>query len=285
MHNDIITIGSFTIHGYGLMVAIGIIAAYIVMHLRAKRKGLDQDHAFWLIIWCLIFGFLGSKILYIITILPQVTEDPSIILSSLLDGWVMYGGLLGGILGGFLYCRWKKLNAWAYFDLGLVSVILAQAFGRLGCFLAGCCYGVETTSPIGITFTHSEFAPNNVCLVPTQLISSIGNFIIFVILLIYDKYKRTEGQVTGMYLMLYSAGRFVLEFFRGDIARGSVGPLSTSQFIAIFTFAAGVIVWMARRKAETAQAAQTEAAIENAEKAAEKSAETVQNKKDTDAEM
>ena len=250
MHNELFTIGPFTVYGYGLMTAIGIIAAYFLMEYLAIKRGLDKERVFWIIIWCLVFGYIGSKILYLITILPSIIADPSLIFRSLRDGWVMYGGLLGGILGGHLYCRYKKINAWAYFDIGLAGVALAQGFGRIGCFLAGCCYGAHTDSSFCIVFTHSEFAPNNVPLIPTQLIMSAGDFLLFAFLLLYLHRKKRDGVVTGAYLTLYSLGRFAVEFFRGDVLRGSVGPLSTSQFIAIFVAAFGIIVWILRARSK-----------------------------------
>ena len=250
MYNDLFSIGPFTVHTYGVMTAIGIIAAYFLMEHLAKKKGLDTERIFWLLIWCLVFGYLGSKILYFITILPQLIADPSLFVRSLTDGWVMYGGLLGGILGGHLYCRYKKLNSWAYFDIGLPAVSLAQAFGRIGCFFAGCCYGAETDSAFCIIFHHSDFAPNNIPLIPTQLIMSAGDFLLFAFLMLYDRKKKNEGELTGAYLTLYSLGRFIVEFFRGDLARGAVGPLSTSQFIALFVCAFGVIIWILRVKSK-----------------------------------
>ena len=176
MYNDLLTIGPVTIHGYGLMTAVGILAAYFSAEYRAKKKGLDADKVFGLVICCVVLGYICSKLLYIITVLPDILADPSLFLSSLANGWVVLGGILGGILGGYLYCRWKKLPAWKFFDVGLASVALAQGFGRIGCFLAGCCYGAETSGPLAVTFTHSDFAPNGVPLVPTQLISSAPGF-------------------------------------------------------------------------------------------------------------
>lgn len=95
---------------------------------------------------------------------------------------------------------------------------------------------------MGITFTHSDFAPNGVSLIPTQEISSLLNFLNFFVLINIAKKKKAEGQVGGFYLIFYSIGRFILEFYRGDLERGSVGSLSTSQFIAIFTLIAGILV-------------------------------------------
>lgn len=122
------------------------------------------------------------------------------------------------------------------------SVALAQGFGRIGCFLAGCCYGQETNSALSITFHNSDFAPNNVALVPTQIYSSLLDFAHFFLLLYISGHKKASGQVAACYLIFYSVGRFILEFFRGDIIRGSVGVLSTSQFIGIFTGIAGVVL-------------------------------------------
>ena len=158
-----------------------------------------------------------------------------------LKGFVRFSDL-GGVLGGFLFCRYKKINFLSYFDLALPSVALAQGFGRIGCFLAGCCYGRPTDSPIGITFTNSAYAPNGISLIPTQLISSGLDFLHFFVLLYIARHKKAEGQVGGFYLIFYSIGRFILEYFRGDMERGSVGELSTSQFIAIFTLIAGIVI-------------------------------------------
>ena len=122
------------------------------------------------------------------------------------------------------------------------SVALAQGFGRIGCLLAGCCYGRETNSIFSITFQNSDFAPNHVALIPTQIYSSVLDFLHFGILLYIARHKKKDGQVAACYLIFYSIGRFVIEFFRGDIERGSVGVLSTSQFISIFTTVAGIIL-------------------------------------------
>ena len=110
------------------------------------------------------------------------------------------------------------------------------------CFFAGCCYGKETESFFSVIFQNSEYAPNHVALIPTQLYSSGLDFLHFLLLLLIARNKKADGQVTACYLIFYSVGRFVIEFFRGDIIRGSVGILSTSQFISIFTGIAGVVM-------------------------------------------
>ncbi|MDO4295940.1 MAG: prolipoprotein diacylglyceryl transferase [bacterium] len=248
MKNDLLTIGSFTIHGYGLMIGIGVIAAYASAAYRAKRRGLNPDLLDGLAVWGVLFGLLGSKLLYYITILPEILADPSLLL-NVADGFVVYGGIIGGIFGGYLYTKKQHVSFVRYADLVLPSVALAQGFGRIGCFLAGCCYGRETDSAFHIVFHTSQFAPNNVPLLPTQLISSGLNFLHFAVLVILSRKIKQEGAIASLYLIFYSIGRFILEFFRGDLARGSVGALSTSQFISIFIMVIGIVcLWRSLKK-------------------------------------
>ncbi len=245
MKNNLITIGGYTVHGYGLMIAIGIIAAYLVAEFRAKRKNLDHEKIFSLTIWCFLGGILGAKLLYYITEIKSILADPSILL-DVGNGFVVYGGIIGGIFAGFLFCKRYKLNFFRYFDLVMPSIALAQGFGRLGCFLAGCCYGLETNSILGIIFHESDYAPNGIRLIPTQLISSGLDFLNFLALVLISKRVKADGQVAGFYLIFYSVGRFILEFYRGDLIRGSVGVLSTSQFISIFLLLFGCILTIVR---------------------------------------
>lgn len=169
MYNNLLTLGPVTIHGYGLMIAIGIIAAFTVSSRRAKKVGLD-DEAIWTMgLIAVIFGFVGAKLLYYLTILPDIIKDPSI-LKNFSGGLVIYGGIIGGLLSAWIYCRRKKYSFLSYADVVLPTVALAQGFGRIGCFLAGCCYGKVTDGPLYIVFTNSDYAPNGVHLIPTQLI-------------------------------------------------------------------------------------------------------------------
>ena len=254
MKNELFRIGPFVAHGYGLMIGIGIIAAYMAGEYRAKKKGLNADLIFPIAIWCAAGGILGAKLLYYITILPDILADPSLLLKDLTNGFVVYGGIIVGILTGYLFARKHKLNFWRYFDLVMPSIALAQGFGRLGCLLAGCCYGVETGSWFHIVFHDSALAPNGVPLVPTQILSSVLNFLHFFLLIWFARKKRPAGQVAGLYLICYSIGRFVMEFFRGDLERGNVGALSTSQFISLFLVVAGLAIFFGAKKYQKEEA-------------------------------
>ena len=247
MKNDLLTIGGLTVHGYGLMIGIGFIAAYLMTEFRARKYRMNTDIVFTLFISSVVFGLLGAKVLYYLTILDRVIKDPGVILDEM-EGFVVYGGIIGGVLAGYVVCRIKKEKFWQYFDLIAPAIALAQGFGRIGCLLAGCCYGKETDSPLSITFHTSDFAPTDVALIPTQIYSSILDFLNCIVLCLIARYAKKERTVSGCYLIFYSTGRFILEFFRGDLERGSVGVLSTSQFISIFIFVIGAAILFTGKK-------------------------------------
>ena len=163
------------------------------------------------------------------------------------SGFVVYGGIILGVLAGLTWCKIRKLNFWEYFDIVMPSVAIAQGFGRMGCFLAGCCYGRETNSCIGIAFVNSDYAPNGVKMIPTQLISAAGMLLIAFVLMQYAKRRKAPGTVGFLYLILYSVGRFGVEFLRNDY-RGEIGIFSTSQFISLFMVIIGVVGFVMRVK-------------------------------------
>lgn len=246
MYNELFSIGPVTVYGYGLMIAIGVIAALFTGEAVAKKKGMNSDPIYVITFLCTVFGFICAKVLFCIVEWKTFITDPKSVLTG--SGFVVYGGIIGGVLISYLYCHIKKLDFWAYFDVVLPCVAIAQGFGRIGCFMAGCCYGRETDSWMGIAFHNSTQAPNGIKLIPTQLFSAAGMFLIAAVLFIYfAKVKHVKGQVGALYLILYSVGRFVIEFFRNDF-RGEVGPFSTSQFISLFIFVAGIVLFFFKKR-------------------------------------
>jgi len=256
-NNELLQIGSLTVYGYGLMIAIGVVVAYTVGEYRAKKQGLSPDELFWITISCLVGGIIGAKLLFYIVEFKEVLRNPKILL-DIVHGFVVYGGIIGGIGVGYLYCRLKKLPFLKYFDLVMPSIAIAQGFGRVGCMFAGCCYGRETQSWFHVIYETSEFAPNGVALIPTQLIMAVLNFAhFFVLAFLTKKVVKYSGQVAGFYLIFYSIGRFFLEYLRND-PRGTVKLLSTSQFISIFIVLAGVITilicgYLGRKRIESVE--------------------------------
>ena len=235
------SIGPLTLQMYGLMMAVGFLSALLLTLHRGKRRQFDED-IIWGIFFCAILGgIMGSRILYYITVFPQIVQNPSI-LWNFRNGYVVYGGVIGGILCSYVYCRIKKVDFLSYFDLVMPAVAFAQGFGRIGCFFAGCCYGRETDAWYGIVFHDSLQAPNGIKLIPTQLISSAGDFLICALLLLYARTEPRTGRVGAMYLVFYGIGRFLVEFLRNDY-RGSIGIFSTSQAISFGIVAIGALMY------------------------------------------
>jgi phosphatidylglycerol:prolipoprotein diacylglycerol transferase len=243
MKKYLFSIGNIRIPGYGFMIGMGFLIALLIGEYRAKRKGLDKECVLDMAIIAILCGFIGAKLLFVIVNFKDFLEAPLSFLGN--SGFVVYGGIIAGVLCCILYCYIKKISFRSYFDLIMPEVAIAQGFGRIGCFLAGCCYGRATDSFIGVTFPEGSFAPSGISLIPTQLISALGDFAIAAVLILMSdritaKIKK-PGAVGYLYLCLYGTGRFIIEFFRNDY-RGSVGILSTSQFISLFIVLAGALL-------------------------------------------
>ena len=136
MKEELLHIGPVTIYGYGLMIAIGVVACYLVMEYRARKLGMKEEKVLGLVFSCVLGGFLGAKVLYFITEFSDIVKNPSLLL-NLSDGFVVYGGILGGIFVGYLYCRFQKLKFLEYFDLAMPSVALAQGVWKNRLFSGG----------------------------------------------------------------------------------------------------------------------------------------------------
>jgi phosphatidylglycerol:prolipoprotein diacylglycerol transferase len=197
--------------------------------------------------------FLGAKLLYILTILPELITyrqsfitNPAMLLPILTKGFVFYGGLLGAVIGYYLYCRNYHIKTLPLLDLIAPSIPIIHGFGRLGCYFAGCCYGIPYQGPYHLIFHQSISAPNEVPLFPTQLLESGFNFLAGILLLIYAKPTRKSGNVLGLYIIYYAAMRFSLEFLRGDAVRGVLLGISTSQWISLALIPVGI--WLFIRK-------------------------------------
>ena len=233
-----IQLGPLTLHVYGIMTAIGYLSAFLISERRGKKMGMDTDILYG-IFWCAVLGgSAGSRLLYYIVSFRDILKDPSI-LWNFQNGWVVYGGIIGGVLASMVYCRYKKADFVRYLDLVIPAVAFAQGCGRIGCFFAGCCYGRETDSIFHIQYWQSEYAPNGVKLIPTQIYSSIGDFALAFLLMAYAKREPKKGKIAAGYGILYSIGRFVIEMFRND-HRGALGALSTSQMISIVILVLGI---------------------------------------------
>lgn len=250
-----INIFGYNIATYGLIIFIGIfIGAIISIFYFTKFFNIKKEDVFYCILYAVIGVGIGAKLLYIITNIPFLIENYQTLdlyntfLQMLKGGFVFYGGLIGGILGVFIYSKQFKISFKELLLILLPVVPLIHSIGRIGCLCAGCCYGMEYHGFGAITFHDSLLAPNDVPLFPMQVVEAICNFIIFIVLLVtYKKFLGTYKTV-GLYLVLYSIVRFTLEFFRGDLIRGIYFSLSTSQWISIVLFIIGIAIFVRESK-------------------------------------
>ncbi|HWQ06128.1 MAG TPA: prolipoprotein diacylglyceryl transferase [Feifaniaceae bacterium] len=235
------TVLGLTIPMYGLMTAVGMLAAFLLLLKTSKYIRFTEDQILSAALWAIICGFLGAKILFWLVEIKEIIANPHYLLETLREGFVFYGALIGGLGGVAIYAARHKLPYLAFVDLFSPSLVLAHAFGRIGCFFAGCCYGMECDCAISVVFPTGAVAPAGVPLLPTQLMESAFLFILSVVLIRMLKKEKVFGVVASWYMILYGAWRFAIEFFRND-ERGFVGALSTSQFISIFAVAAGILL-------------------------------------------
>lgn len=235
MYPILLEIGPVKIFTYGFLVAIGFLIAIFLASKQGEKEGLDPQVIIDLCFYILLSAIVGARVLYVIVEYKYFLEQPMDIFKVWKGGLVFYGGLVLAIFVSMRMAKLKGLPIWKTADILAPSIAIGQAVGRWGCLFAGCCYGAQTDLPLGITFSDPKaLAPLNVSLHPTQIYLSLNAIFIFLILVWLRKRKRFHGQIFCMYGILYSIGRFVIEYFRND-DRGYVveGMLSTSQFIGV----------------------------------------------------
>ena len=257
-----IHIGNITLPMYGLCTMVGTVFALIaVFRLRKKGSPLSEDNLLDALIWAILLGFLCAKLLYFVVDPPQMPHSWAEVWDLISAGLVFYGGLLGGLLGLLFASRKTKRNILTFTDLMAPCFCLAHAGGRIGCLMAGCCYGMEYSGPCAVVL-------DGVSRLPTQPMEAGFLVILSGVLTAIFLKKPRRGAVTGWYMVLYAVWRFIIEFFRDDF-RGSVGVLSTSQFISLFIFALGLFLLIRSRKAVNDFAVAAEPAAETPPPAAE----------------
>ncbi len=232
----------------GMLLGLGV-----VLRL-SKKQNLDPDEMWNLCGLVILAGIVGSKVLYILTDWGYYSQHPGEIfsVSTLQAGGVFSGGLVLALLTAVWYLRKHKISFLRASDVIAPGLALGHAIGRLGCFSAGCCYGKPTGEPWGVVFTNplaNEITgtPLNIRLHPTQLYEFVAELANFAVLYWLATRKKFEGEIIGLYMVMYGIERYVIEFFRGDPGRGDVwGIMSGTQLISICLVIAGGIIWMIR---------------------------------------
>lgn len=269
MHPILIEIGDFFIGTYGVMIAIGLLAGITLAGWRGKRRGFSSDLFFDIAFVAVVAGFVSARVFFILQNPKYFAEDPiSLILSR--TGFVFLGGFIGAVAAVIIFLKKRGLPVLPVADILAPSIALGHAFGRIGCHLAGCCWGgVCDVKAVGIHI-HEHLQPNgmpfqnafvdhverglvdpsagqSLAVWPVQLMESGSLFVLTALLVWFASKPRRPGQTLALYLVGYAVIRFVLEYFRGDPGRGVYfdGMLSTSQIISLFILpaAVGILVW------------------------------------------
>lgn len=259
MYPEIFRIGSFPITSYGIWLALGMAFALMAAARLAAKDGLPKERIYDLGLWTLVGGLVGSKLLMVLV----EPDMPVFTMDFLRSGGVVYGGIIGGFLTVVFLARRYKLPFWRTADAFAPAVALGQAFGRQGCFAAGCCWGLPTDSFLGVHFTTQGHEYTGVpvygvngepiSLYPTQLIESITMLAVFGVLLWLHRHKKFDGQVLIAYGIIYSIFRFLIEFIRDD-PRGelfgltALTGLSTSQLLSLLVAAVMIVLMIYRHK-------------------------------------
>jgi len=257
----LIEIGPVTIHTYGFMMALGVVAGLWFLYVQSRKCGLPPQRIIDLAFYTILVSLVGAKLVLLVGNFSYYSSNPAELLSLARSGGVFQGGLAAGIIFALWYLHKHKISTWKTADLIAPALALGHGFGRIGCFAAGCCYGRSCTTPLGVTFS-SRYAHNltgiplNQILHPVQLYESVLNFLNFAVLFIILKKKRFDGQVFGFYIVNYSIIRYFTEFYRGDhpdrayFFQNPSPYLSISypQLFAILGLLAGIILLIIFKK-------------------------------------
>ncbi len=237
MYPILFQFGRFHIYAYGFFIVVGVAAATVlaVLKIRKSNVKISFENGIDLFFYTVLSAFLGSRVLYVLIHFDVFRQHPLQIFKIWEGGLVLYGGLIPAAAVAFWVMKWHRLPVWKLADLISPLIALGLSSGRIGCFLAGCCYGKETFLPWAVVFKNPDsLARLNVPLHPTQLYDAANGLVLFFFLSWMEKRKTFDGQIFWLFLFLYSMTRFFIEIFRGD-PRGFLfrDLLSTSQAIGM----------------------------------------------------
>jgi len=255
-------IGSFPVHWYGVMMALGFFAGLANWTWLGRKRGWNFNFCSDLLFWIMVSGIAGARVAYVISDLDSFREEPWTVFFVHQGGLIFYGGLIGGVLAVFVFARVRGVNSRALLDLVASSTPLGHAFGRIGCFLNGCCHGKVDSGPLAVTYPAESLAwwqqvhegllastaARSLAVTPVQLYEAALNLLTYLLLVHLYRGTRRHGLVCGVYFVVYACCRFVLEFLRGD-ARVTWLGLSVAQILSFALVLAGAGLLLRGRSA------------------------------------
>ncbi len=228
-------LGPVTLYWYGILFSAGFLAAAIHWSCLSRRVGMPPLFGVELCVWVMISSVVGARLAYLIANWSQFVDAPLLIVRIDRGGLIFYGGLIGATTAGIVLARLRAIPIWRMADYAISAVPLGHAIGRVGCLLNGCCYGAPSTSwwaiPLDSVMRH-----------PVQVVEATYNLVIYILLMQLYRHKHREGRVFAAYLVLYPAGRFALEYLRGDPRLGGL-TLNAAQELSLLFVVAGALLW------------------------------------------
>jgi phosphatidylglycerol---prolipoprotein diacylglyceryl transferase len=250
MHPTIVEIGPLALHSYGFLLAVSFFAGIWLAARRAPRRGLSVEMVYDTSLVIVFAAILGARLMYVLFHREEIRSFIDVI-AVWRGGLTMYGGVIAAMISAWLYLRRRETPFLRMADVMAPSLGFGLMLTRIGCFLNGCCYGKPTDMPWGLALPAETFGGRlfgESPLHPTQLYSSLEGLGILILLLLYDRRPRREGQVFALYLVLSGIGRFTLDFFRYYEANVYVaGPLTVNQLISLGACLLGVLLFAAIR--------------------------------------
>ena len=211
--NPVLTIGPISVRWYGIMVALAVLTVVLWTLWQARRSNVSYDTVFTAALVGIPSGIIISKLLHVIDLWEYYIQNPGQIVSG--AGLTAWGAVLGAALGIWIYSRASKIQFGYIADLIAPGIILAQAVGRIGCTINGCCYGSPTSLPWGVVYTHpNSVAPLGIAVHPTQVYEIIFNLLAFGLLFALRDRLKPDGSLFFIYLSLYSLWRIGIDFMR-----------------------------------------------------------------------
>lgn len=233
MFPEVCAIGPFVVYSYGLMLVMGFIVASWLACQQGKRQGLNPDTIFNMLFIAFVSGVAGARIFYVLDNFSYYAAHPTEIIMLQRGGLAWFGGLMLGTFSAVVYIKVRRLSVYRTLDLIVPFVALAQAIGRIGCLLNGCCFGKHTDFGL-------YFPVHQAILIPTQLYSTLLLLVIYIFLRWLQDRPHRDGQVFYAYLLLYALKRFFVEFFRADSPEILLS-LTLFQLLSIAVFFISVV--------------------------------------------
>jgi phosphatidylglycerol:prolipoprotein diacylglycerol transferase len=258
LHPVFARFGELTLYWYGVMLALAFLASLASASWLGRRQGKPFSLYSDLLFWIVVSGILGARLAYVAANLPEFIRDPLLILNVRRGGLVYYGGFIGAAAALAVFARRRGEPLRDLADVVAASVPIGHVFGRIGCFLFGCCHGTLSSGPLAVRFPAESLAwenhvrrgligpeaPFSLSVHPVQIYESVLNLALYAVLVLAFRRPHVSGRIAALYLMLYPVARFGLEFLRGDHRLQPGAGLDAAQWTSVALFVAGLLLWI-----------------------------------------